>query len=165
MTIGLFGTCGHSKWRDSFMKKYDEIGIDYFNPLKDDWKPEDAAIEAEHLANDEIVLFPVLAETTGLGSLGEVGFSILQAIKLSTSRHIVVYIDPNCTVEDEALRKESIRMRALILAHLKKLQYPNVWVAKDMNSMHYLANYLHSFEVTNRSFKEKYTINDIQMDR
>jgi hypothetical protein len=159
MTIGLFGTCGGSNWRDDFISRYEQEKINYFNPQKEDWKPEDAEIEAEHLANDEIILFPVLAETSGLGSLGEVGFSILQAIKLSTSRHIVVYIDPNCTVEDEALRKESIRMRALILAHLKKLQYPNVWVAKDMNSVYYLANYLHSFEVTNRSFKEKYTIN------
>lgn len=158
-TIGLFGTCGNSTWRTNFINEFENAGVKYFNPQKNNWTPEDAKIEAEHLANDEIILFPILAETAGLGSLGEVGFSILQAIKLNSNRHIVVYIDPNCTIEDENLKKESIKMRALILAHLKKLQYPNVWIAKDMVSMSYLANYLHSFEVTNRSFKEKYTIN------
>ena len=73
MTIGLFGTCGNSKWRDSFIKDYEKEGIDYYNPQVDNWKPEDAKVEAEHLANDKIILFPVTRETSGLGSLVTVG--------------------------------------------------------------------------------------------
>lgn len=140
MTIGLFGTCGDSKWRIPFMEKYDNAGITYFNPQKDDWKPEDAQIEAEHLANDEIILFPVTDETLGLGSLGEVGFSILQAIKLDSNRDIVVMIDND--LSDYAKTKfsgsevrESIKMRALIKAHLKKLTYPNVYIVESFGDM------------------------------
>ena len=99
ITIGLFGTCGSSKWREPFMKAYDEQGIKYFNPVKEDWKVEDAQIEAEHLANDEIICFPVTDETYAFGSLGEVGFSILQAIKLNQRREIIVMIDPDVKLD------------------------------------------------------------------
>lgn len=58
-TIGLFGTCGGSKWRDQFMVKYDNLKINYFNPQVDDWNATFADIEADHLVNDEIILFPV----------------------------------------------------------------------------------------------------------
>ena len=140
MTIGLFGTCGNSLWRNSFMEVYDNKGINYFNPVKDDWKVEDAKIEAEHLANDDIILFPVTDETLGLGSLGEVGFSILQAIKLDSNRDVVVMIDDvlndvSKTLYDQSLVIESIKMRALIKAHLNKLNYPNVYLVDTLNDM------------------------------
>ena len=145
-TIGLFGTCGGSTWREAYMKMYKEAGIEYYNPQVDDWKPEDAEIEAEHLANDEVILFPVLEETSGLGSLGEVGFSILQAIKLDSSRNVVVMIDKDCVVEDENVRKESIRMRALVRAHLKKLKYPNVYIVENLDTMFQISVELHAIE-------------------
>jgi len=137
MTIGLFGTCGNSQWRNRFITEYEKLGIDYFNPVKDDWKPEDAEIEAEHLANDEIILFPVTDETLGLGSLGEVGFSILQAIKLDSNRDIIVMIDKDLNDEakgyfEESMIRESIKMRSLIRAHLKKLNYPNVYMVDTL---------------------------------
>jgi hypothetical protein len=140
MTIGLFGTCGDSKWRDTFMEVYDKKGISYFNPVKDDWKVEDAKIEAEHLANDEIILFPVTNETLSLGSLGEVGFSILQAIKLDSNRDIVVMIEDDLSNEaklqfDDSMVIESIKMRALIKAHLNKLNYTNVYLVDNLNDM------------------------------
>jgi len=140
MTIGLFGTCGNSTWRESFMKVYDNANIDYFNPVKDDWKAEDAKIEAEHLANDDIILFPVTDETLGLGSLGEVGFSILQAIKLDSNREIIVMITDDLNDEakgyfDEKMVRESIKMRALVKAHLNKLNYPNVYLVDSLNDM------------------------------
>jgi len=140
MTVGLFGTCGNSTWRESFIEVYDNKGIDYFNPVKDDWKAEDAKIEANHLANDEIILFPVTDETLGLGSLGEVGFSILQAIKLDSNREIVVMItdDLNDVAKgyfEESMIRESIKMRALIKAHLNKLNYPNVYLVDSLNDM------------------------------
>jgi len=147
MTIGLFGTCGNSTWRKGFMQSYDNHGIEYFNPQVDDWNPDLAEIEADHLANDEIILFPVLAETSGLGSLGEVGFSILQAIKLDSSRNVIVMIDRNCDIEDEAVKKESVRARALVMAHLKKLKYPNVYLVENLQDMLLLSLELHAIEV------------------
>jgi hypothetical protein len=157
MTIGLFGTCGGSTWRDGFMEKYDEMGIGCFNPLKDDWKPEDAQIEAEHLANDEIILFPVTDETSGLGSLGEVGFSILQAIKLDADRAVIVMIDKDCKIEDEAVKKESIRTRALIKAHLNKLKYPNVYIVDNLENMMIVSLQLHKIHKVKELIAE-YTV-------
>ena len=65
MCIGLFGTCGGSKWRDEFMAAYEERGINFFNPQVADWTPECAEIEADHLVNDDVILFPVTNETFG----------------------------------------------------------------------------------------------------
>jgi len=164
ITIGLFGTCGSSKWREPFMKAYDEQNIKYFNPVKEDWKVEDAQIEAEHLANDEIICFPVTNETYAFGSLGEVGFSILQAIKLNSRREIIVMIDPDVELDytkietpdvplAHAQRKDSIKARALVMAHLKKIDYPNVWIVKDLNDMLKLSLELHAIQVIRNNSK------------
>jgi len=169
MTIGLFGTCGGSIWRDSFMKRYQENDVEYYNPQVDEWKPEDAVIEAEHLINDEIILFPVTNETYGTGSLSEVGFSILQAIKADTNRNVIIMIDQNLDVLDdipmsmnemiqhELLKKESLRARALVKAHLKKLKYPNVYIVKNLEDMFLLSMELSAIE-TIRTGLEKYRI-------
>ncbi len=71
VTVGLFGTCGGSLWREPFEAKYNEQGIVFFNPQVDDWNPSMADIEAQHLAEDEIILFPITGETYGTGSLAE----------------------------------------------------------------------------------------------
>ena len=157
MTIGLFGTCGNSTWRKEFIETYKFNDVEFFNPQVDDWSPELAEVEAEHLANDEIILFPVLAETSGLGSLGEVGFSILQAIKLDSTRNVIVMIDKNCDIEDEAVKKESIRARALVMAHLKKLKYPNVYLVENLSNMLDLSLKLHAIEVIRKGF-DKYRL-------
>ena len=157
MTIGLFGTCGNSTWRKEFIETYKFNDVEFFNPQVDDWSPELAEIEAEHLANDEIILFPVLAETSGLGSLGEVGFSILQAIKLDSTRNVIVMIDKTCDIEDEAVKKESIRARALVMAHLKKLKYPNVYLVENLSDMLDLSLKLHAIEVIRKGF-DKYRL-------
>lgn len=137
-TIGLFGTCGSSRWRDKFIEKYEELGYKYFNPQVEDWKLEDAEIEAKHLVEDEIILFPVTGETHGFGSLAETGFSIMQAIKTNANRFIVVYIDPKLDANIDPAdprSKDSIRTRALVRAHLKKNSHPNVFVVKDLETM------------------------------
>jgi hypothetical protein len=168
ITIGLFGTCGSSKWRDPFMKAFDEQGIKYFNPVKENWNVEDAKIEAEHLANDEIICFPVTNETFAFGSLSEVGFSILQAIKLNERRDIIVMIDPDVKIDETSMsinesviagtqRKDSIKMRALVMAHLKQINYPNVWIVKDLDNMLKLSLHLHALAVLKEAAKQ-YTI-------
>ncbi len=85
LTIGLFGTCGNSTWRDPFIKKYKELDIQYFNPMVDIWNEELAKVEAQHLAEDKIILLPIVNETYAFGSLSEAGFLILNAIKMMTA--------------------------------------------------------------------------------
>lgn len=79
--IGLFGTCGSSKWHDAFIRRYQVKSIKFFNSQKADWKPEDSAVEAEHLVDDDIVLFSVTSETFGTASLAETGYSILSVVR------------------------------------------------------------------------------------
>ena len=135
--IGLFGTCGSTTWRkDILIPAYESIGLkdgeDFFNPQVDDWKPELAEIEADHLSNDQVILFPITGETYGSGSLSEVGFSILNAIKLDDRRDFVIYVegelDDSLMEENPALAKESLRSRALIKQHLSKLNFSNIYV-------------------------------------
>jgi len=169
ITIGLFGTCGNSTWRNRFMEAYDQRGIQYFNPLKEDWKPEDAILESEHLIHDEIILSPITNETYAYGSLAESGFFVLQAIKLNERRDIVIMIDPDVNVVDEsfmstiegvtaeAQRKDSIKMRHLVNVHLKKISYPNIYVVDSLDKMLKLSLELHALQVLKEGLK-RYTI-------
>lgn len=138
VTIGLFGTCGGSKWRVPFKYQYDQRGIAYFDPQVENWDPSMAAIEADHLAEDEVVLFPITGETYGLGSLCETGFSILQAIRLDDRRDFVILIAEkldDALFVDSRVAKESLRSRALVRKHLEKLRLSNVFLVDTLPEM------------------------------
>lgn len=148
LTIGLFGTCGGSQWRKPFADRYTQEGISFFDPQKPDWKPEDATIEAEHLAEDAIILFPVTGETTGAGSLSEVGFSILNAIRLDNQRDFVILIEPTLSQNlmdtlPPVHAKESLRARALVIQHLKKLRLSNLYLVSSLEEMLEVSVQLH----------------------
>jgi hypothetical protein len=136
--IGLFGTCGGSRWRDPFVAAYRERGIRWFNPQVDNWTPECADIEAQHLARDEIILFPVTGETYGTGSLAETGFSLLQAVRTSATRYVVFMIEQALAPElmgNEAAAKESLRARKLVAAHLNENRSPNAFKVDSLEAM------------------------------
>jgi hypothetical protein len=151
--IGLFGTCGGSRWRDAFISAYNDHRIAWYNPQVEEWDPSCADIEADHLANDAIILFPVTNETYAFGSLAETGFSILQALRLDDRREFVLYVakdiapfDPKGNVLDDRLlpdgspneasrAKESLRARALVRQHLIKLRLPNVYLVDTLEEM------------------------------
>jgi hypothetical protein len=140
LCVGMFGTCGtkeQSPWRSEFRKEYEGLDISFFDPQKDDWVPEDAIVEADHLAEDLVILFPVTSMTYGLGSISEVGFSILQAIKLDDRRDFIIKIDNflDPSLNDEVLIKESMRGRVLVIKHLEKLRLDNVYVVDDLQQM------------------------------
>lgn len=157
LNIGLFGTCGGSSWRNVFMKKYQELGISFFNPQVDDWKPELAAVEADHLVNDDIILFPVTDETYGMGSLSETGFSIMQTINTNANRSVVIMVDKDVKEElkvaDPVLAKESMRSRALVRAHLSRIARNNVYVVNSLEEM---------MEVSLELYKVHQTLEKIQ---
>lgn len=136
--IGLFGTCGSSTWRINFISQYEKLGYEYYNPQVEFWDPSLAEIEADHLATDNIILFPITDETYAVGSLSEVGFSLLSAIKLDDRRDIVVMITQNLTEDlmvDADRAKESLRARALVYQHLKVQNLPNVYLVDSLKEM------------------------------
>ena len=137
LCVGLFGTCGKSIWRERVIQEYNELGISYFNPQVADWKPELAVEEARHLAEDQVILFPVTGETYGLGSLAETGFSIVNALRLDDYRDFVIIIemalDPS--LSDKGMREESLRGRRLVTEHLKKLCLSNLYVVNTLDEM------------------------------
>ena len=154
LTIGMFGTCGGSQWRERlFIPRYDKLGIDCYNPQVEDWDESLAEVEANHLANDAIVLFPITNETYAFGSLAETGFSMLNAMRLDDRREFVIYIaqdiaakDPKGDLLDDRLNedgskndrsraKDSLRARALVKQHLIKLQLPNVYLVDSLEQM------------------------------
>jgi hypothetical protein len=138
-TVGLFGTCGGSTWRAPFIARLDALDIPYFNPQVDNWTPELADIEAWHLANDRLILFPVTDETFGFGSLAETGFSVQSALALNANRFVLLYIAPEVDAALAAAQPEqadaSRRARKLARAHLAKLANPNVFVATSLPDM------------------------------
>ena len=137
LTIGMFGTCGGSKWREPFIEKYEELGISYFNPQVDNWTDQNAIVEARHLAEDKVILFPITNETYATASLSEVGYSILNAIKLDSRRSIVVMVAQDLAPELDDLerRKDSLRARALNIEHLRKLYINDIYLVSTLEEM------------------------------
>lgn len=174
LCIGLFGTCGNSTWRrDMFIPAYENLGmkedIDFFNPQVDNWDPSCAQKEAEHLSEDSIILFPITDETYATGSLSETGFSILQALSLDNRRDIVIYVasdlkeelkweDARAKAENRMLPMaiSSLRDRALVTQHLKKLQFSNVYLVDSLEEMLHLSITLYKTQKELFPLQQKY---------
>ena len=141
LTVGLFGSCDKTTFRkDIIIPILEEKNIPYFNPQlgPGEWKPEFAQVEARHLAKDGIVLFPIVKDSYSMGSLSEVGFSVLNAIKLDNRRDFIILIDQGLTpklMEDEKMAKESLRARALVKEHLISLNIDNIYLVETLSQM------------------------------
>jgi len=140
--VGLFGTCDGSDWRDQFEIEYRRRGIPFFNPVRDDWENNAERYmreEAAHLANDQIVLFPILSWSLGQGSLSEFGFGPLRALLQNKHRSFVVLIDqelhPRLDDVDPDRRKDSLRSRKLVLSKIREYKLPNVYLVKNLAQM------------------------------
>lgn len=138
--VGLFGTCGDSNFRQElFIPEYEELGIPYFNPQVDDWKPELADIESDHLTHDVVQCWPVLGSTYGTGSLAEQGYSIASSLRAPTPlpKFIIPMIEMELseTLTDQVAGKESIRARKLVTTHLSNNASPNVFVVSSLEEM------------------------------
>lgn len=145
LCVGLFGTCDNIPWRGDFISTFNSNGIEFFNPdAGDDWHPGMIDDENRHLMEDDIILFPVLKDSLGLGSLGEIGFSILNILHNITNgsnQHLIIMIDDDCTderkTEDE--RKTSVRTRKLVKSKLLGVKHPNVFIVDSLEGMKELA--------------------------
>jgi hypothetical protein len=137
--IGLFGTCNGIRWRDPFMARYQSEGIPYYNPMVADWDENFVSLEAYHLANDAILLFPILDQSYSVGALSEIGFGFLRETKHDLYRSSVILIHPQVTQElqdkDPAMAKASKRARALVLDHVKSVNSDNILIVPTLDDM------------------------------
>lgn len=141
-TVGLFGTCGNSKWREPFIRKFDEIGVSWYNPCRDDWDPTEDSWQLKH---NRIILMPVTNETYGTGTLSESAFGIVTTLAsiYQKSTKLVIYVAPevkfdpkNPQLNDEIAIKESNRSRKIVLNHIKIFEnLPNVYFVKSLEEM------------------------------
>jgi hypothetical protein len=161
IVIGLFGTCGVSTWRQAFIDRYQQQGITYYNPQRPDWNPAYALEENEHLHRDDIVLFPVTAETTGVGSLGETGFCVLSVLQsLSTDRYAIIMIEDDCSdpLADAQAAKQSRNGRALVKTKVKEAAqaFRNVYLVDTLAAMLELSLALHDHVERGRQIRQRF---------
>ena len=116
-TVGLFGTCGDSRWReDVAIPLLEKANVSYFNPVVKDWNEEAMKNEAHHAANDQVIMLVITGETTAIASMAESGWVALQCVL--TGRSLIVVLEDMPT-EDPALRINKVRN--LLRQHISKL--------------------------------------------
>lgn len=72
MKIFLGGTCNESTWRERLIKGLEKLGIDYFNPVVENWTPECMAEEIRQRETCDLVLYTITPRMTGVYSIAEV---------------------------------------------------------------------------------------------
>ena len=75
LSVFMGGTCAGSTWRDELVEQLDPSKVDAFNPVVEDWTPECQAVEDEHKANDDVVLFVLTPESKSIYSWVEVALA------------------------------------------------------------------------------------------
>jgi len=65
MRVFLGGTCNESEWRNRMMTYLNDVGVDYFNPVVDDW-------DIEEREACDICLYVITPKMTGTYSIAEV---------------------------------------------------------------------------------------------
>ena len=68
--VFLGGTCNDSTWRDELIEK---LKIDYFNPVVEDWTPEDGDEEVLQRQICDYCLYTITPEMKGVFSIFEIG--------------------------------------------------------------------------------------------
>lgn len=141
-TVGLFGTCGNSKWREPFIKRLNQLNVSWYNPCRDDWDPIEDSFQ---LKNDKIILMPVTDETYGTGTLSESAFGIVTTLAsvYKSSAKLVIYVSPevkfdsnNSQLNNEVAVKESNRARRIVREHIKAFgDLPNVYFVDSLEKM------------------------------
>jgi len=153
ITVGLFGTCDNIMWREKhFIPVYEVKGIKYYNPVLENWSEllelsrqgkcaNPTEEENYYLNNAEIILFPVLKDSLGIGSLAEIGFSVQRVIRNILNGHpqyLITLIDDDCTDQrkTQAERTDSIKNRELVKSKLREnISYPVITMVNTIPEM------------------------------
>lgn len=69
--VFLGGTCNESTWRDELMPLLEDEGIEYFNPVVEDWTPECQEEEYRQKEICDIHLFLITKKMKGVFSIAE----------------------------------------------------------------------------------------------
>lgn len=104
--VFLGGTCADTTWRSELMPLLDNLNIDYFNPVVEDWTPECQAIEEEeknHKCN--VHLYVITKEMMGTYSIAEIVHSAHLANMYGTSVDNVVF----CVLDEGTWQKHEIK--------------------------------------------------------
>ena len=89
----LGGTCAETTWRNELMPLLDARGIDYFNPVVEDWTPECQAIEEEEKNSKcNVHLYVITPEMQGVYSVAEIVHSAHLANTYGTSVDRVIFV-------------------------------------------------------------------------
>ena len=78
--IFLGGTCAETTWRDELIEELRNYDVEYFNPVVEDWTPEDQEREEDEKNNKcNIHLYVITPEMQGVYSIAEIINSCWQA--------------------------------------------------------------------------------------
>lgn len=70
--VFLGGTCNESTWRNVMMIHLNDDGLDYFNPVVDDWNEEARKNELLERETCDYCLYAITPKMTGTYSIAEV---------------------------------------------------------------------------------------------
>ncbi|MFQ5750560.1 MAG: nucleoside 2-deoxyribosyltransferase domain-containing protein [bacterium] len=70
--VFLGGTCNESTWRNKMMAYLHDLGLEYFNPVVDDWDENAQANELKERAECDFCLYAITPKMTGAYSVAEV---------------------------------------------------------------------------------------------
>lgn len=132
--VGLFGTCGDSRWREEIAQPIlEQASVEYFNPVVKDWNEEARLREVDHAANDKVILLVITGETSAIGSLAESGWLALNA---RVRGQKLVAVLQNWFAPDDANPqdvKQNNKARDLVRKYIKALpEDSNVSVFEDI---------------------------------
>lgn len=120
--VGLFGTCGNSKWREEVViPTLDKAGVAYFNPVVSDWNEEAQKNEVKNAAEDRVIIMAITGETTAIASMAELGWQVYLAH--GVGQKVVVFIEdmPNDVLASDTGTSLRInKVRALIRKYAEK---------------------------------------------
>lgn len=170
-TIGLFGTCGSSTWRQEFVEHCKLNKISFYNPQlgEGEWNPDFANeyVQQEHfhLANDDIVVFAITNETTAPVSLSEFAFSIMDVVRSLKNRHIIMYIAEDCVDPKASIDaiNASIKARKTVLPKMEKLSTETdcVYLCSNLKDLFSLTFEIESMLRIQTSINKKYKIQKV----
>ena len=133
--IFLGGTCGSSTWRDELIPLLEEKGIDYFNPVVDNWDDEAQRQELYERDICDFCLYVITPEMKGFYSIAEV---VDDAHKKS-AQTVFCYIE-----ECNGLTFDEQQIKSLeAIAEL--LERRNCFVIRNFNNLATFFNNMNNF--------------------
>jgi hypothetical protein len=134
MEIFLGGTVNNSNWRDYIMSELDNIYVDYFNPVVEDWDETSQQLEIEKRESCDLVLYVITPKMTGVYSIAE---SVYDAC-MRPEKTIFCVLDNDDNNEWTEHQHKSLEMTKQLIKDC------GAYVAKDLDDVVNYINYLKS---------------------